>query len=145
MRRAIAFALTAIAAVPLTACSLVKPVDANTARTSRGPIEIWYSNNPQEVLWGKQAVKAWNASHPNEQVTGQEIPTGKTSEAVIQASIIAGTEPCLIYNTSPASVPSFQQIGGLVSLNQFAGAAQYIQQRSGGQADQYRSPDGNYY
>ena len=64
---------------------------------------------------------------------------------MIQASIIAGTEPCLIYNTSPASVPSFQQIGGLVSLNQFAGAAQYIQQRSGGQADQYKSPDGKYY
>jgi multiple sugar transport system substrate-binding protein len=145
MRRAIAFAITAVAAAALTACSLVKPVDASKARTSRGPIEIWYSNNPQEVLWGKQAVKAWNASHPNEHVTGQEIPTGKTSEAVIQASIIAGTEPCLIYNTSPASVPSFQQIGGLVSLNQFAGAAQYIQQRSGGQADQYKSPDGNYY
>ena len=90
--------------------------------------------------WGKQAVKSWNARHPGEQVTGQEIPTGKTSEAVIQASIIAGTEPCLIYNTSPASVPSFQQIGGLVSLNQFPGAAQYIQQRSGGQADQYKSP-----
>ncbi len=145
MRRALALAITAVAVTGLTACSLVKPVDATKARTSRGPIEIWYSNNPQEVLWGKQAVKAWNAGHPNEQVTGQEIPTGKTSEAVIQASIIAGTEPCLIYNTSPASVPSFQQIGGLVSLNQFPDAAQYIQQRSGGQADQYKSPDGNYY
>jgi multiple sugar transport system substrate-binding protein len=129
----------------LTACSTVKPVDADAARTARGPITIWYSNNPQEVEWGKQAVAAWNASHPDETVTGQEIPTGKSSEAVIQAAIIAGTEPCLIYNTSPASVPSFQQIGGLVDLDQFPGGADYIEQRSGALADQYKSPDGHFY
>ncbi|HEY2271937.1 MAG TPA: extracellular solute-binding protein [Jatrophihabitantaceae bacterium] len=133
-----------LAATALSACT-VQPVNAGTARTSRGPITIWYSNNPQEVEWGKQAVKAWNATHPDQPVTGQEIPTGKSSEAVIQAGIIAGTEPCLIYNTSPASVPSFQQIGGLVPLNQFPGAGQYIQQRTGKQAAQYRSPDGNFY
>ena len=96
-------------------------------------------------MWGKQVVASWNATHPGQKVTGQEIPTGKTSEAVIQASIIAGTEPCLIYNTSPASVPSFQQIGGLVPLDQFPGATSYIEQRSGTLADQYKSPDGQFY
>lgn len=140
-----ACALAATGMLALSACSMVKPVDANSARTSRGPITIWYSNNEQEVEWGKQAVSAWNSAHPGQKVTGQEIPTGKSSEAVIQASIIAGTEPCLIYNTSPASVPSFQQIGGLVALDQFPGATQYIEQRSGSQADQYKSPDGQYY
>ncbi|MHA3703485.1 extracellular solute-binding protein [Jatrophihabitans sp. YIM 134969] len=129
----------------LTGCSIVEPVDAQSARTARGPITIWYSNNPQEVQWGEQVVKSWNASHPDETVKGQEIPTGKSSEAVIQASIIAGTEPCLIYNTSPASVPSFQAIGGLVDLDQFPGAAEYIEDRSGDLAPQYRSPDGGYY
>jgi multiple sugar transport system substrate-binding protein len=134
-----------IAAVTLTACSIVKPVNADQARTSRGAISIWYSNNEQEISWGEQVVKAWNADHPNEKVTGQQIPTGKTSEAVIQASIIAGTEPCLIYNTSPASVPSFQAIGGLVALDQFPGAAQYIEARGGSQTNQYKSPDGQFY
>jgi multiple sugar transport system substrate-binding protein len=143
--RPTALVLTVVAAATLTACSIVKPVNAGSARTSQGPISIWYSNNPQEVLWGKQVVKAWNAAHPKEKVIGQEIPTGKTSEAVIQASIIAGTEPCLIYNTSPASVPSFQLIGGLVALDQFPGAAKYIESRSGSQADQYKSPDGQFY
>ncbi len=91
------------------------------------------------MSWGKQVVAAWNAAHPGEKVTGQEIPTGKTSEAVIQASIIAGTEPCLIYNTSPASVPSFQQIGGLVALDQFPGAAQlHRAAHAVSQAEQYR-------
>ena len=52
----------------------MKPVDADRARTSHGAISIWYSNNPQEVQWGKQVVKAWNAAHPGEKVSGQEIP-----------------------------------------------------------------------
>lgn len=135
----------ALLAGVLTGCSIVEPVDADTARTARGPITIWYSNNEQEVAWGEQLVKTWNAAHPDEPVTGQQIPTGKSSEAVIQASIIAGTEPCLIYNTSPASVPSFQAIGGLVDLDQFPDGTQYIEDRSGDLAPQYRSPDGRYY
>ncbi|GAB2487812.1 type 2 periplasmic-binding domain-containing protein [Jatrophihabitans fulvus] len=143
-RRALA-ALGAVATLALTACSVVDPVDADSARTSRGPIQIWYSNNAQEVAWAKQAVAAWNRAHPDQKVTGGEVPTGKSSEAVIQAGIIAGTEPCLIYNTSPASVPEFQAIGGLVPLDQFPGARQYIEQRSGATAEQYRSPDGKYY
>ena len=129
----------------LTGCSIVEPVDADSARTATGPITIWYSNNEQEVAWGEQVVSSWNAAHPDEPVKGQQIPTGKSSEAVIQASIIAGTEPCLIYNTSPASVPSFQAIGGLVDLDQFPGGREYIEDRSGDLAAQYRSPDGNYY
>ena len=143
-RTAVSGALLVLAGL-LTGCSIVQPVDADTARTARGPITIWYSNNEQEVAWGKQVVASWNAAHPQEPVKGQEIPTGKSSEAVIQASIIAGTEPCLVYNTSPASVPSFQQIGGLVDLDQFPGGREYIEDRSGPQAEQYRSPDGDYY
>ncbi len=146
MRRPTVLLMSVAAATTvLTACSIVKPVNSGKARSSHGAISIWYSNNPQEVLWGKQVVKAWNATHRGEKVTGQEIPTGKTSEAVIQASIIAGTEPCLIYNTSPASVPSFEAIGGLVDLDQFPGGAQYIEQRGGSQVDQYKSPDGKFY
>ena len=82
---------------------------APAASMATGPITIWYSNNPEEVAWGKPMVKAWNAEHPDEEVTGQEIPAGKTSEEVICASITAGTAPCLIYNTAPSAVPQFQK------------------------------------
>ncbi len=115
------------------------------AAKAHGPINIWYSNNAQEVAWGKQMVASWNAAHPSEKVSAQEIPAGKSSEEVIGAAITAGTEPCLIYNTSPASVPTFQQQGGLVALNTFPDGASYIEARTGAKASQYKSPDGKYY
>lgn len=118
---------------------------ASDAAKTRGPINVWFSNNAQEVAWGKQMVDAWNSTHPNEMVSSQEIPAGKSSEEVIGAAITAGSEPCLIYNTSPASVPTFQKQGGLVPLNGFADGASYIETRTGSPADQYKSPDGMYY
>jgi multiple sugar transport system substrate-binding protein len=138
--------ITAVTLVAgLSACSRVHAVNAEKAVTAHGPISIWYSNNAQEISWGKEVVAAWNKAHPTEKVTGQEIPANKSSEEVIGASITAGSEPCLIYNTSPASVPTFQAQGGLVPLNDFPGGASYIEARSGAQAAQYKSPDGKYY
>jgi multiple sugar transport system substrate-binding protein len=115
------------------------------AAAARGPINIWYSNNAQEVAWGKQAVEAWNAAHADQKVTAQEIPAGTSSEAVIGAAITAGNAPCLIYNTSPAAVPNFQAQGGLVPLDDFGDGASYVAERSGGTADQYKSEDGKFY
>jgi multiple sugar transport system substrate-binding protein len=130
-----------------TACGSGGGGSSNGASATKavGPIKIWLSNNAQEVTWGKQMVAAWNASHPKEKVSAQQIPAGKTSEEVIGAAITAGSEPCLIYNTSPASVPAFQKQGGLVALNDFSDGASYIQARSGATADQYKSPDGKFY
>jgi multiple sugar transport system substrate-binding protein len=118
---------------------------ASKAASARGPIKIWYSNNAEEVKWGKAVVAAWNQSHSSEQVTAEEIPAGKSSEEVIGASITAGNTPCLIFNTAPAAVPQFQKQGGLVALDSFSDGASYIQQRTGPRADQYKSPDGKYY
>ncbi len=115
------------------------------AAAATGPIDVWLSNNPEEIAWGQQMVKAWNADHPDEEITAQEIPAGKTSEEVIGAAITAGNAPCLVFNTSPAAVPQFQKQGGLVALDDFEGATDYIQSRSGDVAEQYKSPDGSYY
>jgi multiple sugar transport system substrate-binding protein len=115
------------------------------AASSTGPIKVWLSNNPEEIAWGKQMVQAWNADHPDEKVSAQEIPAGKTSEEVIGAAITAGNAPCLVFNTSPAAVPQFQKQGGLVALDGFDGATSYIGSRSGDVAQQYQSPDGKYY
>jgi multiple sugar transport system substrate-binding protein len=115
------------------------------AAAAHGPINIWYSNNAQEVAWGKQMVEAWNSAHPTETVSAQEIPAGQTSEAVISASITAGNAPCLIYNTSPAAVPNFQAQGGLVPLGDFPDGATYVSARTGASAEQYKSPDGKFY
>jgi multiple sugar transport system substrate-binding protein len=90
-------------------------------------------------------VAAWNAEHADQKITAQEIPTGKSSEEVIGAAITAGNTPCLIYNTSPASVSQFQKQGGLVPLDNFADGKSYIEDRSGDIAQQYKSTDGKYY
>jgi multiple sugar transport system substrate-binding protein len=111
----------------------------------RGDITIWYSNNEAEIAWGKQMVEAWNAENPDEQVKAQEIPAGESSEIVIGAAITAGNAPCLIFNTSPAAVPQFQKAGGLVSLSSFEDGDDYIAARSGDNAAQYASEDGEFY
>ena len=115
------------------------------ATDATGPIKVWLSNNPEEVAWGKAMVKEWNAEHPDQKVTAQEIPAGKTSEEVIGAAITAGNAPCLVFNTSPAAVPQFQKQGGLVPLDDFEGGSDYVEQRSGDVAEQYTSEDGKYY
>jgi multiple sugar transport system substrate-binding protein len=136
----------AMAAVVLAATAACGDDSGGGGSTeSTGPIQIWLSNNPEEIAWGRAMVKAWNAEHPDEEVTAQEIPAGKTSEEVIGAAITAGNAPCLVYNTSPAAVPQFQKQGGLVALDSFDGAADYIEERSGDVAAQYQSPDGQYY
>ena len=139
------FAVAVTLALGTAACGSSGSAASGTAAQSHGPISIWYSNNAQEVAWGKQAVSSWNALHPTETVSAQEIPSGKSSEEVIGAAITAGTEPCLIYNTSPASVPTFEQQGGLVPLNSFSDGAAYIQARAGSATSQFTSPDGKYY
>ena len=117
---------------------------SNEAASRRGPITVWYSNNEQEVAWGKAMVQAWNAAHPDEQVEGQEIPAGKSSEEVIGAAITAGTAPCLVFNTAPSAVGQFQRQGGLVDLTTFPDGKAYVEERSGDVAQQYQT-DGSYY
>jgi multiple sugar transport system substrate-binding protein len=129
-------------ALALTACS---SGTGSSSTSGKGPITIWYSNNEQEVAWGKQMVAAWNADHPKEQVKGQEIPAGKSSEEVIGAAIAAGNTPCLIYNTAPSAVGQFEKQGGLVDLSKVSGAAAYIESRSGKVADQYKNTAGDYF
>src|SRR5450759_3102454 len=118
---------------------------SGAALTAHGPVKVWLSNDPDEITWGHAMVKAWNAAHPKEVVTAQQIPAGKTSEEVIGAAITAGNAPCLVYNTSPSAVPGFQKQGGLVALDSFPDGKAYIQTRSAAAADQYKSPDGKFY
>jgi multiple sugar transport system substrate-binding protein len=115
------------------------------AQQARGPITVWYSNNEQEVAWGKAMTDAWNSAHPDEKIEGQEIPAGKSSEEVIGAAITAGTAPCLVFNTAPSAVGQFQRQGGLVNLSTFADGASYIEGRTGAAASQYKAEDGGYY
>ncbi|TDW84361.1 carbohydrate ABC transporter substrate-binding protein (CUT1 family) [Kribbella pratensis] len=142
MRRTIA---TAALAVMLTAAAGCGGAAPGPDAQARGEITVWYSNNLEEVAWGKQMVAAWNAEHADQKISAQEIPTGKSSEEVIGAAITAGNAPCLIFNTSPASISQFQKQGGLVPLDTFSDGTSYLEGRSGDVAEQYKSSDGKYY
>lgn len=142
-RRTVIGATVLAGMLALTACS--GGGGGSSSSTGKGAITVWYSNNEQEVAWGKQMVAAWNGAHPKEQVKGQEIPAGKSSEEVIGAAIAAGNAPCLIYNTAPSAVGQFEKQGGLVDLSKISGASAYIEARSGKVADQYQNTDGDYF
>lgn len=74
MLRRTAYALLVLAlAGTATACGRAAP-DPATARSARGPITVWLSNNAQEVQWGERMVAAWNKRHPDQRVTAQQIP-----------------------------------------------------------------------
>ncbi|MFI5709670.1 extracellular solute-binding protein [Kribbella sp. NPDC051620] len=146
MKRKVMAAVVALGLAGTTACgSGGGGGSADEAAQARGEITVWLSNNAEEVAWGKQMVAAWNTAHPDQKVTAQEIPTGKSSEEVIGAAITAGNAPCLIFNTSPASVSQFQKQGGLVALDSFSDGKSYVEERSGKVAEQYKSTDGKYY
>ncbi|NYF15726.1 multiple sugar transport system substrate-binding protein [Microbacterium sp. AK009] len=144
-RRIIPVAGAAAAILALSACSGGGGGGGAGGMDSRGDITIWYSNNEAEIAWAEQMVESWNAENPDEQITAQEIPAGSSSEEVISAAITAGNAPCLIFNTSPAAVPEFQRQGGLVDLTDFEDGEDYITERSGDLAEQYRSEDGGFY
>ena len=145
-RRLTALAATAALILTLNACGGGDDAPTTSeAQQATGPITIWYSNNEQEVAWGKKMVAAWNSANADQQVTAQEIPAGASSEEVIGAAITAGTAPCLIFNTAPAAVGQFQRMGGLVNLSTFPDGASYVEQRSGEVARQYQADDGGYY
>jgi multiple sugar transport system substrate-binding protein len=114
------------------------------AADATGPIDIWLSNNEQEVAWGTAIVDAWNAEHPDEQVTAQEIPAGSSSEEAITAAITAGTAPCLVFNIATAAVSGWVRQGGLVDLTQFEDGADYITERGGESTESYMTDAGFY-
>ncbi|MCY1137168.1 extracellular solute-binding protein [Actinoplanes sp. Pm04-4] len=146
MKRILPAALLALSLAVVTGCDgSGGGGDAEQANKATGPITIWLSNNQEELTWGKAMVASWNSQHADQKITAQEIPAGKSSEEVIGAAITAGNAPCLIWNTAPAAIPQFQKQGGLVALDSFDGGAQYVTDRTGETAEQYKSPDGKFY
>jgi multiple sugar transport system substrate-binding protein len=142
-RRRLAAVLAAGAPLVAAGCSR-EPVDADAAREAHGPITIWVSSNEQELAWGKAVTEAWNAEHPDEPVTCQEVPAGTSSEEAVTAAIVAGTSPDLVFNCSPAALPDWVRQGGLVDLATFDGGAEHIESRNGPTAELYADGD-QYY
>jgi len=63
--KVLALAATVTVTLSLAACGGGGGSSSGTssAAAAKGPITIWYSNNEQEVAWGKAMVSSWNAAH----------------------------------------------------------------------------------
>lgn len=142
MKKIRAVALIGAVALVATGCS-AGGGGGEASADGTGAIDIWLSNNEQELAWGTAVVDAWNAENPDQQVTAQEIPAGSSSEEAITAAITAGTAPCLVYNVAPAAVSGWVKQGGLVDLSTLDGGSDYITER-GGDVEAYAS-DGSFY
>lgn len=119
------------ATLALTSCSGGAD-PAPSAEQSRGDFTLWYSNVPEEKIWAEQVMKEWNAEHPEEQVTGEALPQTSDSNAAVQAAIVAGNVPCLVYNMDGAGIQQFVATGGVVNLSEtFDDADAFIEERTG--------------
>ena len=56
-------AVVATLGLALVGCGGGGGQSADKAAQAKGPIKIWYSNNEDEVKWGKAVVAAWNQAH----------------------------------------------------------------------------------
>ena len=50
--------LAAVVALVLAACTSGGSSGGASAAAAKGPIKIWYSNNKEEVAWGKAVIAA---------------------------------------------------------------------------------------
>ncbi|MEO7587112.1 MAG: extracellular solute-binding protein [Arachnia sp.] len=146
MKRTVIPAMVGVTALLLASCGgggSSKPGESASAAT--GAITVWFSNNEQELAWGKSVTEQWNKDHADQMVTAQEIPAGASSEEAITAAITAGTAPCLVYNISAAAAPQWERQGGLIDLKTFADGEDYLSKRSGDLLNGYKGQDGGLF
>ena len=129
----------------LVACGNSGGTSATSAAPSYGPIRIWYSNNAQEVAWGKQMVASWNKLHPSEKVTGQQIPAGAVVRGGHRRRDHGGQRALPDLQHLPGGGADIRAAGRSGAAQRLPRAVSYIQARTGPGASVYKSPDGKYY
>jgi multiple sugar transport system substrate-binding protein len=124
------------------------PTQEEAGPEDEGVIRLtyWSSQNAQERELARRLTDAWNASHPDVQVTVQPLPAGQSSEEVLLAAIVAGTTPDLCSNIWPGIVSSFVRADGVVPLDRFASFDSLMQSRVPPEVlERFRAEDGHVY
>jgi multiple sugar transport system substrate-binding protein len=122
------------------------PAEREAAPEGVVRLTYWSSQNPQERELARRLVDAWNAAHPDVQVTVQPLPAGQSSEEVLLAAIVAGTTPDLCSNIWPGIMSDFIRAGGVLPLDAFAGFDSLMQSRVPPDVlERFRAEDGHVY
>jgi len=121
-------------------------MDVGHSDSAKRPLLLWTSQNPQERMWAKGLVNAWNRANPGDSVVVQPIPAGQSSEEVLMAAIVAGTTPDICANIWPGIVNDLARAGGVLRLDTLAGFDSLMQSRTPATLrGDFRSPDSAYY
>ncbi len=144
LRRAIGRCLLGAGLILAAGCAPSQEVEQDEGGVIR--LVYWSSQNAQERDLALRLTDAWNASHPDIQVTVQPLPAGQSSEEVLLAAIVAGTTPDVCSNVWPGIISSFVRADGVVALDRFAAFDSLVQSRVPPDVlESFRAEDGHVY
>jgi len=109
-------------------------------------LKYWPPPNRHDIKMTKPLVARWNREHPKIQIHMEPLPSGRSSEEVLLASIVGGTTPDICSNILTGTVERMVRARALFPLSTLPGFNEYVQQRSpDGTLDRFKSSDGKVY
>jgi multiple sugar transport system substrate-binding protein len=109
-------------------------------------LELWSSNNAQEISLTEEFVEQWNMDNPGKPLRFQPIPEGESSEEIVLASVVGKTTPDIYANMRQANVEMYAKAGVLVPLDTLDGFMDFLSSRCAREViDEITSYDGHIY
>ena len=106
----------------------------------------WSANNPYEIEFAQAVVGEWNKLYPQQPVTFQPVPEGRSSEEVILAAVVGKTTPDIYSNMWQGDVEYFARAGVLIPLDTLADFIDSLYQRCDSSVvNEITSQDGHIY
>jgi multiple sugar transport system substrate-binding protein len=92
-------------------------------------ILYWSANNPDEIIFAKQAVEEWNSLRPTSLINFQPVPEGRSSEEIVLAAVVGKTTPDIYSNMWQGDVEFYARGRVLIPLDTLPGFMEFIQTR----------------
>ena len=109
-------------------------------------LKYWPPPNRHDIKMTKPLVARWNREHPKIQIEMEPLPSGRSSEEVLLASIVGGTTPDICSNILTGTVERMVRARALFPLSTLPGFKEYVKQRSpDGTLERFKSSDGKVY
>ena len=109
-------------------------------------LKYWPPPNRHDIAMTKPLVERWNRENPKIQIHMEPLPSGRSSEEVLLASIVGGTTPDICSNILTGTVERMVRARALFPLSTLPGFKEYVQRRSpDGTLERFKSSDGKVY
>ena len=109
-------------------------------------LKYWPPPNRHDIKMTKPLVARWNREHPKIQIEMEPLPSGRSSEEVLLASIVGGTTPDICSNILTGTVERMVRAGALHPLSDLPDFNDYVRRRSpDGTLARFKSSNGKVY